>query len=417
MWKRFVVPLAGSVAALAVATGLVYALRPVAPILSLGVVYMPAVLVVAIFFGMGYAIFASIAAMLAFNFLFLPPVHTLTLADGRNWTALAVYVVTGVVASELATRARRRAAEAEQREREAALLADAAAELLHRDARSTRSARARRACSSRRRAGARAGSKRRSPRCSTSPRSASGSRTRRARRKRSDAPTRSRRRSSRRSRTTSARRSRRWPRPLDGLESGELELSTRRPRRAARDDSARARAADPPGREPARPVTPPGRRSRCRTASSGRSTSSSRSPSTRSAARRRRDAASPTIFRRRASTRCRSNAMLVNLIENALKFSPDGSPVDARRAQAGGDRGRGRGPWRRHQSGGSRRAPEAVRPRRGGRAGRGARPGDRARLRRARTAGRSTLVAADGGGTRRSPVAPRERSPPSRARP
>jgi two-component system sensor histidine kinase KdpD len=83
---------------------------------------------------MGYAIFASIAAMVAFNFLFLPPVHTLTLADGRNWTALAVYLVTGVVASELATRARRRAAEAEQREREAALLADAAAELLHRDA-------------------------------------------------------------------------------------------------------------------------------------------------------------------------------------------------------------------------------------------------------------------------------------------
>ncbi|HST17479.1 MAG TPA: DUF4118 domain-containing protein [Gaiellaceae bacterium] len=134
MWKRFVVPLAGTLAALAVATGLIYALRPVAPILSLGVVYTPAVLVVAVLFGMGYAIFASIAAMIAFNFLFLPPVHTLTLADGRNWTALAVYLVTGVVASELATRARRRAAEAEQREREAALLADAAAELLHRDA-------------------------------------------------------------------------------------------------------------------------------------------------------------------------------------------------------------------------------------------------------------------------------------------
>ena len=68
--------------------------------------------------------------MVAFNFLFLPPVHTLTLADGRNWTALAVFVVTAVVASELAARARRRAAEAEQREREAALLSDAAAVML-----------------------------------------------------------------------------------------------------------------------------------------------------------------------------------------------------------------------------------------------------------------------------------------------
>ena len=134
MSKRLVVPLAGTVAVLAAATGLVYALRPVAPTLSLGVVYTPAVLVVAVLYGMAWAIVASVAAMVAFNFLFLPPVGTLTLADGRNWTALAVYLVTGVIASELATRARRRAAEAQQREREAALLADAAAELLQRDA-------------------------------------------------------------------------------------------------------------------------------------------------------------------------------------------------------------------------------------------------------------------------------------------
>jgi two-component system, OmpR family, sensor histidine kinase KdpD len=134
MKSRVPVALAGTVAALAVATGVMYALKPVAPTLSLGVVYTPAVLVVAAAYGMPYALGAAIAAMLAFNFLFLPPVHTLTLADGRNWTALGVYVVTGIFASELATRARRRAAEAEQRERETALLADAAAELLHRDA-------------------------------------------------------------------------------------------------------------------------------------------------------------------------------------------------------------------------------------------------------------------------------------------
>ena len=68
--------------------------------------------------------------MLAFNFFFLPPLLTLRLADGRNWTALAVYVATAVIVSELATRARGRAAEAEQRGRETALLSDAAAELL-----------------------------------------------------------------------------------------------------------------------------------------------------------------------------------------------------------------------------------------------------------------------------------------------
>ncbi len=127
-------PLAGTIVLLAAATGIVYALRPVAPTLSLGVVYTPAVIIVAVLYGMSYGIGAAIAAMLAFNFFFLAPVHTLTLADGRNWAALAVYVVSAVIASELATRARRQAAEAGQREREAALIADTAAELLRRDA-------------------------------------------------------------------------------------------------------------------------------------------------------------------------------------------------------------------------------------------------------------------------------------------
>ncbi len=134
MRLRALIPAAGTLLLLAAATGLVYALRPVAPTLSLGVVYTPAVVLAAAAYGLRYALAAAVAAMVAFNFLFLPPVHTLTLADGRNWAALAVYAVTGAIASELAARERRRAAELEQREREAALIADTAAELLHRDA-------------------------------------------------------------------------------------------------------------------------------------------------------------------------------------------------------------------------------------------------------------------------------------------
>ncbi len=94
---------AGPIAALAAATLVVYALKPIAPVLSLGVVYTLAVLATAVFWGLGLAVVVAVASMVAFNFLFLPPVHKLTLADGRNWTALAVYVVTAVVASQLAT--------------------------------------------------------------------------------------------------------------------------------------------------------------------------------------------------------------------------------------------------------------------------------------------------------------------------
>src|SRR5581483_6275380 len=100
------------------------------PTLSLGVLYTLAVLGTAVWLGVVFAVLVAVASMLAFNFLFLPPVNTFTLADARNWTALAVYLTTAIVSSELAARARRRAAEAEQREREASLLADAAAALL-----------------------------------------------------------------------------------------------------------------------------------------------------------------------------------------------------------------------------------------------------------------------------------------------
>lgn len=122
----------GPLVALAGATLLVYALKPVAPVLSLGVVYTLAVLATAVLWGLATAVIVSVASMVIFNFLFLPPVNTLGLTDGRNWAALGVYVVTGVVASQLATAARRRAADAEHRERETALIADAAAALLQR---------------------------------------------------------------------------------------------------------------------------------------------------------------------------------------------------------------------------------------------------------------------------------------------
>ena len=127
---RSLLAIVGSATAVAAATGLVYALRPITPTLSLGVLYTLAVLASAVLWGLGFAVATAIASMVAFNFLFLPPVHTLSLANDSDWAALAVYLVVAIVASELATRARRRAAEAEQREREAELLADAAAALL-----------------------------------------------------------------------------------------------------------------------------------------------------------------------------------------------------------------------------------------------------------------------------------------------
>ena len=113
-------------------TVVVALLRPIAPDISLGALYIVVVLVAAVLWGLGYAVAVSVVSLLVFNFFFLPPVHTLALEDARNWTALVVYLVAAVVTSELASRARRRAVEAERREHDAALLADLAAGLLAR---------------------------------------------------------------------------------------------------------------------------------------------------------------------------------------------------------------------------------------------------------------------------------------------
>jgi two-component system sensor histidine kinase KdpD len=121
--RRNVLGALACVAAVAIVTGAIQLLKPYIPVLSLGVLYVFAVLPIAIAFGMAYAVPVAVVSMLAFNFFFLPPVYTFTLADSQNWFALLVFVVTAVVVSELATRSRRRA-------RESALLAQIATSLL-----------------------------------------------------------------------------------------------------------------------------------------------------------------------------------------------------------------------------------------------------------------------------------------------
>src|SRR5262245_56183852 len=112
-----------SIVLLAAVTGAIALLKAHVPVLRLGVLDLFAVLPIAVGWGLAYAIPVSIASMAAFNFFFLPPLYKFTLSDSRNWFALAVFLVTSVVVSELAARSRRQA-------RESALLAEIATSLL-----------------------------------------------------------------------------------------------------------------------------------------------------------------------------------------------------------------------------------------------------------------------------------------------
>lgn len=71
--------------------------------------FLLGILAVSAQWGLRPAIFMAVLATLVFNFYFLPPIGTLTIADPQNWVALAAFLVTAIVASQLAERARREA--------------------------------------------------------------------------------------------------------------------------------------------------------------------------------------------------------------------------------------------------------------------------------------------------------------------
>jgi two-component system, OmpR family, sensor histidine kinase KdpD len=85
---------------------------------TVALTFFLAVLSVAAAWGLRYAIPLSIAATLCFNFFFLPPLGTFTIADTQNWIALLAFFVTSIIASQLSERARRQAREANLRKQE-----------------------------------------------------------------------------------------------------------------------------------------------------------------------------------------------------------------------------------------------------------------------------------------------------------
>ncbi len=89
-----------------------------------------AILIVAANWGLRHSIYLSILSSAAFNFFFLPPVLTFTIRDGRNWVALLAFLVTGIVASQLAERARREAKSSRRRQREAERLYEFSQQML-----------------------------------------------------------------------------------------------------------------------------------------------------------------------------------------------------------------------------------------------------------------------------------------------
>jgi two-component system sensor histidine kinase KdpD len=106
-------------ALLFVAIGLVAArvIQPAFGIENVDLVFLTAVVSVAVRFGLWPSLLASVAASLCYNFFFLPPVYTFTITDPTNVAAFFFFMLIALLVSNVAARVRTQAVTAISRVR------------------------------------------------------------------------------------------------------------------------------------------------------------------------------------------------------------------------------------------------------------------------------------------------------------
>jgi two-component system sensor histidine kinase KdpD len=106
-----------SLAGVAIVTYVTFSIIPQNPT-TVGFAYLLLVLIIASTWGLAEATLASLAATLAFNLFFLPPIGKLTIADPQNWVALFSFLATALITSRLSTRVKKQALDAVDRQRD-----------------------------------------------------------------------------------------------------------------------------------------------------------------------------------------------------------------------------------------------------------------------------------------------------------
>jgi two-component system sensor histidine kinase KdpD len=85
---------------------------------TVGFAYLLLVLLIASTWGFSEAALASVASTAVFNFFFFDPKLTFTIADPQNWVALFSFLATALIASRLSIKAKRRALDAIERQKD-----------------------------------------------------------------------------------------------------------------------------------------------------------------------------------------------------------------------------------------------------------------------------------------------------------
>jgi two-component system, OmpR family, sensor histidine kinase KdpD len=111
--------LLASLGVVAAATLLVYPMKTIAPAVSLGVVYIPGVLLVSTVWGLRLGLLTALLSAVAFNWFHIPPVGRFEIAADRDLVALVVFAIVAIASGTLAELARARAAESDRRREQA----------------------------------------------------------------------------------------------------------------------------------------------------------------------------------------------------------------------------------------------------------------------------------------------------------
>ncbi|MGB6749812.1 MAG: sensor histidine kinase KdpD [Xanthobacteraceae bacterium] len=110
-------PYGAALVAVAVALALAELIQAWIGATNSDLVFLTAVVTMAVRFGLWPSLFASVASALAYNFFFLPPIYTFTIADPHNVTAFGFFTLVAVIVSSVAARGRTQAVATMERAR------------------------------------------------------------------------------------------------------------------------------------------------------------------------------------------------------------------------------------------------------------------------------------------------------------
>jgi two-component system sensor histidine kinase KdpD len=110
-------PYVFSLAAVGVSLGIGEIIQPWFGIENVDLVFLTGIVAVAARFGLWPSLFASVVASLSYNFFFLPPLYTFTIADPNNVLAFGFFIIMAAIVSNVAARVRTQAVSAMARAR------------------------------------------------------------------------------------------------------------------------------------------------------------------------------------------------------------------------------------------------------------------------------------------------------------